>query len=367
MKLGRPLWKSVIALGLLMGFSFVLAAPSGHAASDVVWSVQEVSTPTINAAIAFSPDGQLVASGRRETRDVYIRSASDGSLIRVLNGKNNNTNAMIFSPDSDLLVNGTAGPGQGLSLNLWRVTDGVRLVGRIPAHPNGTIGVTISPDGQLVATCGFHDRTIMFWHVPDMTQVGSIENIDPQIGSPLFVQAIAFSPDGEFLATGDSQNVKLRHMPDGTIVRTMANSGANNYVSLAFSPDGRELIAGLTELDNTYATCIDCSVKLWNVNDGSLLQTFFSSAGELRYTKVGFSADGHTIAAGFETANGATGAIQFWDTQTGASIFIDDQRSAVHAFAFSPDGRFYGYILADGTVAVAQTPIGVQTMDDPAG
>jgi WD40 repeat protein len=362
MKLRSVMGNAVICLAFL---GLIIVAPSGRTASDVLWSVQEVATPTINAAIAFSPDGEIVATGRRETRDVYLRTSSEGTLIRVLNGKNNNTNAMAFSPDSQLLVNGTAGPGQGLSLNLWRVTDGVRLVGRIPAHPNGTIGVTMSPDGQTVATCGFHDRTLMFWHVPDMTQIGSIENVDPDIGSSFFAQAIAFSPDGQLLATGDSQNIKLRHWPDLTIVRTMANSAARNYVTLAFSPDGSELVAGLTDLEPTYATCVDCSVKLWRVADGALLHTFLSSEGELRYTKVGFSDDGHTIAAGFETANGAAGAIQFWNTENGASS-VDKQPSAVHAFAFSPGGRFYGYILADGTVAVARTPL-VEAIDDQTG
>jgi WD40 repeat protein len=304
----------------------------------------------------FSPDGQLVATGRQETNNVYIRNAADGTLLRVLNGKNNNATALTFSPDSQLLVTGTGGPGVGLSLNLWRATDGVRLVGRIPAHNNGTLGVALSPDGQTLATCGFHDRDILIWHVPDMTLVNTINNFDPDVGTALFVRAIAFSPDGQLLATGDGNSIKLRQVSDGAIVRKMAASAATDYVTLAFSPDGKQIVGGVTKLDPTYATCVDCSVKLWRVADGGLLRTFYSRAGELRYTKVGFSADGQTIAAGFGLGNGETGVIQFWNIN-GKSIFVDYQPSGVHAFAFSPDGRFYGYMLMDGTVAVAQTPV----------
>lgn len=348
----KPLMRAAIPLIVLVA----IIAPSGQTSSNVVWSQQEVSAPSLNAAIAFSPDGQLVATGRQETNNVYIHSAADGTLLRVLNGKNNNASALAFSPDSQLLVTGTGGPGVGLSLNLWRVVDGLRLVGRIPAHNNGTLGAAISPDGQLLATCGFHDRDILLWHMPDMTLVNTINNFDPDVGAPLFVRAIAFSPDGQLLATGDSNNIKLRQVSDGTIVRTMAASAATHYVTLAFSPDGKLITAGLTRLDSTSTMCIDCSVKLWRVSDGGLLRTFYSRAGELRYTKVDFSADGQTIGAGFSLGNGETGAIQFWNIQNGKPIFIDYQPSGVHAFAFSPDGMSYGYLLSDGTVAVAQLP-----------
>ena len=366
MKPHSSMFKSVIGVASLSLILVVILAPSGHASSDVLWSQQEVSAPSINAVFRFSPDGELVATGRRETNDVYIRSASDGTLVRVLNGKNNDANALAFSPDSQLLVTGTGGPGVGLSLNLWGVADGVRLVGRIPAHSNGTTGVAISPDGQLVATCGFHDRTIMLWHLPDMTRAGAVTNSDPDLGgTALFVRAIAFSPDGQLLATGDSNNIKLRRVSDFSIVRTMAQSAAHDYVTLAFSPDGQELVAGLTDLDVTYGRCADCSVKLWKVSDGTLLRTFYSGAGELRYTKVDFSADGQTVGAGFTIEpDEVTGVIQFWDTRNGSSFFIDYQPSPVHAFTISPSGKFYGYMLADGTVAVAPMPVSSQSADD---
>lgn len=348
--------KTFVSAVMLFIVGAAIIAPTGHSSSNVIWSQQEVSTPSVNAAIMFSPDGQLVVTGRRETNSVYIHSATDGTLLRVLTGKNNNANALAFSPDSQLLVTGTGGPGVGLSLNLWRVTDGVRLMGRIPAHNNGTIGVALSPDGQTLATCGFHDRDILIWHVPDMTLVNTINNFDPDDGVALFVKAIAFSPDGQLLATGDSDSIKLRRVSDWTLVRKMAASAATDYVTLAFSPDGKSLVGGVTTLDPTYGTCVDCSVKLWRLADGALLRTFRSRAGELSYTKVGFSADGQTIAAGFSPGNGETGVIQFWNAQSGKTIFTDNQPSGVHAFTFSPDGRFYGYMLIDGTIAVAETP-----------
>src|SRR4051794_9756649 len=111
MKPHTSTFKTVVGVALLSVILAVVIAPSGHASADVLWSQQEVSAPSINAVIKFSPDGELVATGRRETNDVYIRSASDGTLLRVLNGKNNNATTLAFSPDSQLLITGTGGPG----------------------------------------------------------------------------------------------------------------------------------------------------------------------------------------------------------------------------------------------------------------
>jgi WD domain, G-beta repeat/WD40-like Beta Propeller Repeat len=349
-------FKFCIRAATLLIAVFVIGQATTQSSSTVIWSKQETPSPSLSTAITFSPDGQLVSTGRTESNSVNLRSAGDGTLIRVLTGKNNNARALAFSPDSQLLVTGAGGPGVGLGLNLWRVADGERLVGRIPSHNNGTNGVSFSPDGQMVATSGFHDRDIMLWHVPDMTLVRTINNFDPDLGIALFVTAVAFSPDGQFLANGDGQGVKLRRVSDGALVRKMGGPGTD-VVSLAFAPDGSKIVAGITGLDPTYGTCVDCSVKLWSVPDGALLRRFLSRAGELRYPKVGFSADGLSIAAGFGI-NDETGAIQFWSIRTGASVFIDSQPSPVHAFAYSPDGRRYGYVLANGLVAVAQSPPG---------
>ena len=138
----------------------------------------------------MSPDGQLVATGRADSNDVKIWNATDGALIRVLNGRNNNANTIAFSPDGQYLATGTGGGGAILSLNLWRVSDGERVVGRIPAFNNGTKSIDFSPDSQLLVAAGNSDDFYKIYHVPDMTLLATVDNFDPDLGGNVRVHAV---------------------------------------------------------------------------------------------------------------------------------------------------------------------------------
>src|SRR6188768_509858 len=62
--------------------------------SIIIWSQQQPENTTHNGSIAVSPNGQLVASGRTDSNDVNIWNAANGALIRTLNGRDNNANAL---------------------------------------------------------------------------------------------------------------------------------------------------------------------------------------------------------------------------------------------------------------------------------
>jgi WD40 repeat protein len=320
----------------------------------IIWSQQHNAAFSTRAAVAFSPDGTLLASGRVNTREVKIWDAANGALIRVLSARDNEANALAFSPDGQYLATATGGAGQTLNLNLWRVADGLRLVGRIPAFTNGAIGVAFSPDGQHLVACGFHARDIKLYQVPDMALVATINNADPANTRGLRVNAVAFSPDGQFIGIGDTEGVKLRRAFDGALVRSFGTG--NLFVhSIAFSPDGAFIAAGISTLDPTYATCIDCSIKLWRVADGTLLHTYTNGTG-VQYAKVGFSPNGKIIAAGYNDGEGDTGAVQFWIVDTEETLRRDAQPLYVQGFAYSPSGDTYAYLRADGQVAVVNAP-----------
>src|SRR6476646_6146589 len=78
------------------------------------------------------------------------------------------------------------------------------------------------------------------------------------------ILAAAFSPDGQLLATCDTDcNVRVWEVRSGKLL-LICQGHANWVRSLMFSPDGR-----------TLASCsADCAVKLWSVQDGICIKTF---------------------------------------------------------------------------------------------
>ena len=339
----------------------VAGAASAQTRSILIWSNQGPDNTTHNGAIAYSLDGRLVASGRADSNDVKIWNAADGTLIRTLNGQNNNANVIKFSPDGQYVATGTGQPGQGLSLNLWRVSDGARLVGRIGAFTNGTQDLSFSPDGQFLAASGFHATGYKIYHVPDMTEVGTFGNFDPTLGYNARIFSISYSRDGQFIAVGATRGIYLRNSSDGSLVRIINP----NYPypmppqSIAFAPNGLDVAAGITYDD--YSTgvpmCFDCSVKLFRISDGSLLHTYTDPSQPI-FAKVSFSPDGKIIGAGYADFNGTgySGAAEFWSVPTEKILRRDSRAFWVQDFAYSFNGRTYAFEGAEGIVAVALAP-----------
>ncbi len=344
----------IFALLLLAGPQAELRGQSGP---TIIWSQQDPVATTHTAAIAYSPNGALVASGRQDDNNVKLWDAETGALVRTLNGKDNDANVIRFSPDSQYLATGTGGGGSTLNLNLWRVADGVRVVGRIHAFNNGTISLAFSSDGQLLAAAGFHATNYKIYHVPDMAQVADVGNFDPDLGYNVRTNAVAFSPDGQLIALGDNRGVHLRRVSDGSLVRILNTNAPNSMKtnSVAFTPDGQYVAAGVHIVDPTYANCIDCAVKMFRVSDGALVR-IFDNGNNMHFPQIAFSPGGTILGAAYSHDQADSGAVQFWDVNTGGTVQTDTFNLWPWDFAFSRLGDRYAFFSASGLLGVAKAP-----------
>ena len=156
-------------------------------------------------------------------------------------------------------------------------------------------------------------------------------------GHPVDVEAVAYSPNGTLVASGSELEIKLWRAPDGVLTRTL--TGHVSVRGLAFSPDGQFLASAGYEwsFDANGQYSNTPSVRVWNVSDGSLAQTF--SVPELvGVVSVAFSPDGRLIAAG------GTHGLRVWRIASGVVVLGDDDNFG-GGVAFSPDGQ---YVAAAG-------------------
>jgi WD40 repeat protein len=141
---------------------------------------------------------------------------------------------------------------------LSRTSRGLPLAG----HEFGVTAIAFSPDGHWLAT-GSWDWTARLWDTQNPTAAPVILS-----GHDGEVLAVAFSPDGQWLATG-SGDTRLWDMQNPTADPVILSGHEFGVSSVAFSPDGHWLATGSH----------DTTVRLWNMHLSDLLNLTCRYAG----------------------------------------------------------------------------------------
>jgi dipeptidyl aminopeptidase/acylaminoacyl peptidase len=166
--------------------------------------------------------------------------------------------------------------------------------------------------------------------------------------------SLAFSPDGQLLALGGYQEVRLIEAATSKPVATL--TGLREVArSLSFSPDGSLLAAG-GGLPGRKG-----EVSLFDVKARTLLRGFEGHDDTIQ--AVAFSPDGKLIAT-----SSYDKLIKLWDIATGKEIrTLKDHIDAIYALAFTPDGRRLVSGAADRSVKIWDPATGerLYTLSDP--
>jgi WD40 repeat protein len=137
-------------------------------------------------ALAFSPDSKRLASFRKPSLTT-VWNLADGSAEVELHTKGI-VNALAFSPDGQLLA---AGVVQSNETIIWQIPSG-DPVATLRGHVQGVAAIAFSPDGRTLAT-GSHDRLVKLWNLATQQEVATFQ-MDG------FVRSLRFSGDGRVLA-----------------------------------------------------------------------------------------------------------------------------------------------------------------------
>ncbi len=218
-------------------------------AASTLMTTMTSSTYDLVDGLAFSPDGRLLASSQGEALWIWEIETQKPIETLEMGGR---ASGLAFSPDGQRLASSYS-YGYITMVALWDTQDWTevqQLEMPTGSHPS----VAFSPDGKWLAASGDHQLRI--WSTSDFNL---------QYESPYerpYGLSIAFSPDSTLLASSSAGTVRLVDVNSWTQVHLLNVSGQVNAV--AFSPDGAWLAAGC-QGDSDYDGANQ--LQLWHVGD----------------------------------------------------------------------------------------------------
>jgi WD40 repeat protein len=285
-------------------------------------------------SVAFSPDGQTLASASRDNTIILWDLADPANPVQLgqpLTGHHEWVYAVAFNSDGQTLASASADN----TAIIWELADRdnpVQMGKPLAAHTDDVYSVAFSPDGQTLASASY-DHTILLWDLTDPAN-------PIQLGPPLtahtdLVYSVAFSPDGQTLASASNdQTIILWDLADPANPIQLGQPLAahtDQVRSVAFSPDGQVIASG--SKDNT--------IILWDLTDNShpiqMSPPLTAHTGRVRI--VAFSPDGQTLASASDDRT-----VILWDlAASGKPNPLGHSLTAhtdwVNSVAFSPDGQ----------------------------
>jgi WD40 repeat protein/serine/threonine protein kinase len=273
--------------------------------------------------VAFSPDSRTLAFNENEYGEILLWDIARRSVMTRLTGHQSFVIALAFSPDGQTLASGS----QDRTARLWNVAE--RREGFVLTNHSGGFGsLAFSRDGRTLAMSGAGGagRVIRLVEVETGKQKAELP------GHLEDISGLAFTSDGQTLLSASSDGTVRIWDPVPRAKAKSVQEFVPNSISVAWrsygpalclSPDGRHLLTVYTNQ----------SFSVWDT-----LRLAEGEPHPLPFTNTSFAA----VAPGGRLAafGSRSGELMLWDAETGqARFFPRPETNNIHRLVFSLDGR----------------------------
>jgi WD40 repeat protein len=275
------------------------------------------------SAIAFSPDGQCVATASWD-KTAIVRTLDGKPKFPPLYGHAAALTALTYSPDGRFI----ATTGLDRMIKVWDALTG-QLLSNLRGSDAATLrSLAFSPDSRLIIST-------------DEAGKIRVQNLNGQIEFDLnghesmvtCVHANYFDPLSNYVATGDANGI-IRFWRVKNRKPKLSKGHEADVTVARYSPDGQYIVSGSS----------DKTIKLWHIS-GRLEQTFKGHFGSIK--DVDISADGRYIVSGARD-----NYAMVWSSDGLFLAKLDAHVGSVYAVRFMPDQRRILTASSDGKVYI---------------
>ncbi|MBD2603674.1 CHAT domain-containing protein [Scytonema hofmannii FACHB-248] len=201
---------------------------------------------TILNAISISPNREIIASGSASTQGlIKLWNLETGKRQAAIVAHNSSVLSLAFSPDGQSLASGSK---SGI-IKLWHlsnINEPLYIIDH--AHLSDVLSLAISPDNQTLVSSGA-DRTIKLWNLAN----GDKKPPHILYGHAGRIWCVAISPDNTKIASASADyTIKIWDLHTGEQLNTLTGH-LGEVRTIAFSSDGH-LLASAGD---------DMQIRLW--------------------------------------------------------------------------------------------------------
>jgi len=266
--------------------------------------------------VTYSFDGSKIAIvSNVDGKKIVIYDAVNERELHKLTGHSKEAFGIIFSPNGRQL----ASFAYDSTIKIQDVTNG-QLIRTIQADVDA---ITFSPDGNYILGADGRSYDIIYWNIATGNEQRRLS------GHTNIVWSIIYSPDGRQIATAsDDKSIKIWDAASGRILRTINNE--KPFFNVIFSPNGQNIAA--YTYDPSGRRDGDYFIKIYNVGNGQEIKNF----QVIPDSYMAYSPDSRQLMYNVYDSSGNI-VIKIIDPETGREMHSYNNNNRI--IAFSSDGR----------------------------
>jgi WD40 repeat protein len=267
----------------------------------------------IISALALSQDNQFFVSASHD-KNIKLWNVSSAQVMTTLRGNSTAINSLALSNNGKILITGN----QDKTIYFWNLELQKilkTLSGRFSGHSQAVIAIALDCKTNTLISAGA-DNLLKIW---DLDRGKEIQEIACRSAN---ITCLTFNESkGYFCNGGLERQLRIREINTGQVIRSLRSD--SEVFALAFSPNGKFLAAGQ----------INGQIIICNVETGARYHTLIGHQD--RISALTFSADNQTLISG-----SWDGKIKLWNVETDRLIdSLSGHTNAISALAITKDNR----------------------------